>query len=65
MIVGDIRNQRAIVNDIEKELAIHEKDEKALKLLVQQLSPTECIESTDKDFDKSIKTFSNQTISGG
>ena len=41
MIVGDIRNQRAIVNDIEKELAVHEKDEKALKLLVQQLSPTD------------------------
>jgi hypothetical protein len=41
MIVGDIRNQRAIVNDIEKELAIQEKDEKALKLLVQQLSPTD------------------------
>ena len=41
MIVGDIRNQRAIVNDIENELAVHEKDEKALKLLVQQLSPTD------------------------
>ena len=41
MIVGDIRNQRAIVNDIEKELQAHEKDEKALKLLVQQLSPTD------------------------
>jgi hypothetical protein len=41
MIVGDIRNQRTVVNDLESQIQSYEKDEKALKLLVQQMSPTE------------------------